>query len=153
MRKMSKKVTAVLLSMMMVFTLTISNASAKTVSGYYLISAASTTYFKKKGRTLTVKTEKVNPILYVKTNDIGKAKKTVRKKKFKLSKTCKYYLSSIGIGISNKLYDFKSKKEKTSYSAIKKNIKYARRANDTFSFGVVFVVKKGTVRKVVMVLS
>ena len=153
MRKMSKKVTAVLLSMMMVFTLTISNVSAKTVFRYYMISAASTTYFKKKGRTLTVKTEKVNPILYVKTNDFGKAKKTVRKKKFKLSKTCKYYLSSIGIGISNKLYDFKSKKEKTSYSAIKKNIKLARRFRDYSSFGVVFVVKKGTVRKVVMVLN
>jgi hypothetical protein len=151
MRKMSKKVTAVLLSMMMVFTLTISNVSAKTVFRYYEISAASTTYFKKKGRTLTVKTKKANPISYVKTNDYGKAKKTVRNKKFKLSKTCKYYLSSIGSG--NKLYDFKSMKKKTSYSAIKKNIKYARRANDTFSFGVVFVVKKGTVRKVVMVLS
>ena len=149
MRKMSKKVTAVLLSMMMVFTLTISNASAKTVSRYYLISAVPTTYFKKKGRTLTVKTKKANPISYVKTNDYGKAKKTVRNKKFKLSKTCKYYLSSIGSG--NKLYDFKSMKKKTSYSAIKKHIKDVHSLKDGSNFGVVFVVKKGTVTKVVMV--
>jgi hypothetical protein len=151
MRKMSKKVTAVLLSMMMVFTLTISNVSAKTVFRYYWISAVSTTYFKKKGRTLTVKTEKANPILYAKTNDFGKVKKTVRKKKFKLSKTCKYYLSSISS--SNKIFDFKSMKKKTSYSAIKKNIKLARRFRDGGNFAVVFVVKKGTVRKVVMVLN
>ena len=151
MRKMSKKVTAVLLSMMMVFTLTISNVSAKAVFRYYEISAASTTYFKKKGRTLTVKTEKANPILYAKTNDFGKVKKTVRKKKFKLSKTCKYYLS--GIGSYNKIYDFKIMKEKTSYSAIKKSIKLARRFRDYSNFGVVFVVKKGTVTKVVMVLD
>ena len=150
MRKLSLKIVTMTLCMMMLFTLTTKNTNAKTASGYYYTDTSVCTTFKKKGRKLYVKNVKGRSIEYYKTNNINRMKKVGRYKVFKVSKKCKYYLTSVSSD-ERRLFD-STYTRRIKYKKITSTIKDIRKSGE-WNCGLIVVVKKGYVTKIMMIYS
>ena len=150
MKKLALKIVTMALCMMMLFTITTKNTNAKTASGYYYTDTSVCTTFKKKGRKLYVKNVKGRSIEYYKKNNNRKSKRVGRYKVFKLSKRCKYYLTSVSSD-GRRLFD-SSYTRRIKYKKITSTIKDIRKSGD-WNCGLIVVVKKGYVTKIMMIYS
>jgi len=150
MKKLALKIVTMALCMMMLFTITTKNTNAKTASGYYYTDTSVCTTFKKKGRKLYVKNVKGRSIEYYKKNNNRKSKRVGRYKVFKLSKRCKYYLTSVSSD-GRRLFD-SSYTRRIKYKNITSTIKDIRKSRD-WNCGLIVVVKKGYVTKIMMIYS
>ena len=148
MKKYFAKLMTIVLSVMLLFALTLSSINAKTKSGYYVVYGSACIIFKKKGKKLSVKTIKESPIEYYKKNNNHPMKYIGRYKVFKISKKCKYYYTNVSG--TTKLYDTK-RLERLTFNDIKNEVRYVRKYPGSGDFVVLFKVKKGYVTKMIII--